>query len=1096
MALRRFLLIDRLAACGVGLIALLTYLLTLDPSASFWDCPEYIAVADKLMVGHPPGNPMWMLAARMMINFAPDLMHKALMVNMLSALTTALAAGVLFRVATLLFTGRWLGDEALRRRGIAKRRAFLSLSAAAVASLAFTWSDSVWFSAVEAEVYAFSLFLTVLTLWSVLLWGALTPRPGADRYLILAAYLTGAGMGVHELNLLILPTLMLIVGYRTRRPHHRPLRSWAFLGLGCLAVPLLLKGFLPLFIKISEMAELLAVNTLRWPFNSGLLLSWTTFFGLLLGGALLSRRLKKYRRRTEVALWSLLMFFIGCSCYALILIRASANPMLNTGAPDNIFSFRDYYERTQYGATPLLRGPVFSAPRLREQRTLPDGSKDYSRFRLSEPQRIYAKSSGAPPARLLGSSASAADCRRNQELARRGGDCYYVADYRCEAERVPEMVVWFPRMYSPSPDDVAGYKAWGGITDSNQTPILRPTLAVDSLGRPVSAPELQSGDTLLRPTLLQNLRYLGGYQIAYMYARYFWWNFAGRFNNLPGSGEPDAGLPATGIKAADRLFASTPAMPAEIAEENPGHNIYWGLPLLMGLLGACALPRAAFRRRPHKGRMASALIASLFFFAGVAIVLYLNQPPVQARDRDYSFLGSWMAFCLWIGAGVFPLSGWLALLCRRLKTRYIREISLLGGAAVALAVPLLMLSRTADDHNRSGRSSASDMGFNALSALPQGAILFVDTDNYSFPVCYSQATEHVRPDVRIVNGVYLSAPWYTSRLRLPQFAAPGLRLTLPQQQLATGNLAFVRLPAGGRWMPATEALSRIFTPADSPAGADRYLSLPTSRVYMVCHSDTLRLDLRKACGGKSLLPLNALVTLDIIASNLASPTPRAMAWDTDPASPFLSQLLPYMRRVGTLHLLDPARLSRHSAEENRSLHLRSLSLSEARDNARLAFTTFRWGQTEPGIRVYNDPLTAEMLSRFRIEMVKSAAVLSRYPAEHATALRLINLLSENMPAKSVPWAPYMLPDSTFTDEGAEIALALSRIASTAPAPRRAELQERARRLFEERLALACRYEAYRLSLPAAQREFMSNAPAGLAAAAPRLRRLAPRFRHM
>ncbi len=1126
MSMGRFLRLDRLTALLTGLVALATYLLTIDPSASYWDCPEYVAVADKLLTGHPPGNPMWMLAARFMVNFAPDVMHKALAVNLLSAVTTALAAAILCRTATLLLTGRWLGERKMRRRGVPLSRGWLSLSAGAAGGLALAWSDSVWFSAVEAEVYAFSLLLTALAIWLTLLWGAKAGTPHADRYLILVAFITGAGMGVHELNLLSLPTVALIIGYRTRRPGAPRWRSWAFLAGGCLLVILLLKGFLPLVFFLGGQAELLAVNRLGLPFSTGLVTFWLLLLAALTSAAIALQQSRRFLRALCLSCWALLMFCIGFSCYALVLIRSNANPFLNVGSPDNIFSFRAYYERDQYGSTPLLHGPVFGAPRLIEVHNRPDGSHDLTHYRNTHPRATYAKGGGGsvPPV-LTSSFASEADKAENARLAARGSDCYFVTGYSFRGERVPEMCVWFPRMYSNRDADVTGYEGWGGLSRESMTPITDATLYVDPAGHRVDIPGHEP-DTLYRPTLLQNLRYFAAYQISYMYLRYLWWNFAGRHNDLTGSGEPDGGLPATGIGSVDALFASPAEMPADIAEDNPGHNIYYFIPLIFGIAGAASL-----LRRGRRGKMADSVIASLFFFTGMAIVIYLNQPPTQARDRDYSFLGSWYAFCIWIGAAAFPLFGALrrlAALRLKMTRKTVRGI-VAASAALTLLVPVWILTRTTDDHDRSNRSAVSDMARNTLASVPRDAILFLDTDNSVFPAIYAQSVEEVRRDVFVVNMPYLSMPDYVARLGLSPWGYPGLRLTVPQGWLLSDRLAYVELPVGGDWMDASEALRQLYS---SEPDADRvYAKMPTSRVLLPLGRDTIRLDLREVNGGSGLMPFDMLATLDIIASNLSSPKPRAMAWDAAASAPFQTRLRPFMRRCGVVWILDPdgsfesgvtsfesgsesgadgvpsaqtvvetSDVSSVGAKPSQGINpsLRLPTPLEALKMARNANGVYRWGMIDPNRSTYFDPLTASRLTRFRIELVKAAMVLSRDPKRDRETLRLVRTIRRKMPAHSIPWTGFMLPDSTYTDEGAELALAMLRVASRlnpAAASRVVadSLLRDARALYRERLADTRRYWRYRHALPKPQRKFVSDRTAALSNAHHRVLHLPDSF---
>lgn len=1056
----RIRLTDRLAAGCIFAVALLTYWLTLEPTASFWDCPEYIAVADKMQVGHSPGNPIWMLAARFFINFAADAAHKALMVNAMSGLFTALAAMMCYLSITLLANIAHYGSaDSLRSRGMSAARLTATTGAGCAGALAFTWSDSVWFSAVEAEVYAFSIFLTALTFWTVLRWSfAHRDKPHGDRWLILAAYLTGTGMGVHELNLLCLPALSLIVWYGVRHKKGA-FASWVALFTGCAAVGFILFGCIPGFFAFAKSLELWMVNRMHLPFNSGFLAAWLTVF-LILAGALawltLSRRKGKTIRIATISAWCAMMFFIGFSSYALIVIRGTANPPLNTGTPGNVFAFSSYYAREQYGSAPLFYGPAFGAQRLRIETTDSNGDKSYHRFYNTDPTPHYMAGRHGDKALLRNGFATSADSMQALADSRRQGDFYIMTDHDFTSVRTPEMNMWFPRMYSGSADDIKGYYNWSGMRRGDMKKITRPTQAVDASGNPVKNPELPA-DTLCRPSYLHNFSYLGAYQLGFMYGRYFLWNFVGRQNDIPGHGEPDCGLPVSGIEHIDKLWCGpSDTMPAESGRDNPGRNIYWFLPLALGLAGAIWQ-----MKQGGGGRRGASAVFALFFFTGVAIVLYLNQPPVQARDRDYAFLGSYYAFCLWIGLGVMLLWD----LSRRMSRRHAMWGAIAAVAAGA-AVPLQMLSQTADDHDRSRRTATTDLAFNIMAPLPQGAVIFVEGDNSTFPLWYLQSVEEVRRDVRIVCLSYLADPEYAASLQSALWEAPPLAMTMPLNHLHTGRYAYASLPSDTTWRDASDVLKRFYA-TQSDKG---FPALGASRVYIPFATDTLRIDLRKCTSEKGMVRQELLTLLDIIATSASRGGHTPLYWvSADGDGIFHGTLLDYMRHEGPVMRLSPGDTAPQSLKV----------LADA-DN------TYRWGGADLDNPPYYDPLTARRMAMFRRSLVEHASHLSLNPATSGEALRLIDIIRRKMPPKAIDYTPYMLPDSIHTDEGTELGLALWRIGEARGSRR---LREEGLRILKERLDVARGWEGYSRSLPEDWRRFISIEHQGYILEAPRLRSL-------
>lgn len=1051
----------RLCAWGVLIVALLTYLLTLEPTASYWDCPEYISVAYGLQPGHPPGNPMWMLVARFFINFAPSTEYVALSVNVMSAVCSALTILLLF--LTLEFFASRLLHSASRSAHA------LCIGASATGALAFCWSDSFWFSAVEAEVYAFSSLCTALLFWLSLVWYKHRHEPHSDRYLILLAYLTGVTLGVHELNLLCLPALLLVVayGYKER------LKWWqvvCVLFLGLVAIAAVLYGIIPGFIALAKVMELWCVNTLGMRFNSGLLITWISVLVLLGGTSLylhyIKWRHKRLLRICRLAVWSVLMVFIGFSCYAVVIIRAAANPTLDTGHPADIFAFEAYFNRDQYGTAPLIYGAPFTAPTQRQRTINANGDTTYSRYALKKRNPIYVRGMEGMPPIASGVFHNSKDSAENARLHARGKDWYRINSYGFEKKYPPELDMWFPRLHSHSGSDITGYYNWLNCTDEDMYHPDKVTMAVDENGNPVNVPpnKIPGTDMLVRPTYMQNFQFFIVYQCAYMYWRYFLWNFVGRQNDYTGHGEPDAGNFITGIDAIDCLMLDVSAdAPANAGKENKGRNVYFALPLILGIIGLIYQIRQG---RP--GRRQALVITMLFLLTGMAIVVYLNQGPVQARDRDYAFLGSWYAFCIWIGVGTLGL---YSMLCRLLKRH--NRTAVIISIILALCVPLQMLSQTYDDHDRSGRTVARDMPYNMLVSVEPQAIIFTSQDNNIFPLWYMTEVEGIRPDVRIISTPYISLTWYPTQWAMPVRDSKPIEMTAPTSLLCTDILNYVRLGSDSTWTPAVQALRTLYTDGirDFTASSQSdYPILKTPRVFFTMGNDTIRINLSTDRDGLSysLLDYYSLIMLDILATNASSENPRPIYW-THPLDTelFHGQLEPYMEEIGTLSRLNPA-----SPGFN------------ARRTAQLALNEYRYG-TSPGVlesgRIpYFDPVSAHKMAALRTSLLKSADKLSESnnAEDSRIALALLEKIEKMIPEKMIPYEAFDIEPikagrvriPRYEDEGLLTAKIYLKLATTLADPglktKGEELQQRRTRELHD-------IKKYRNSLRPSYRPFVT-----------------------
>lgn len=690
----------------VFLIAACVYGTTIEPTTSFWDCPEFISCAEKLQIGHPPGAPFYMLAGNLFTQLASDASQVARMVNLLNALLSAGCILFLFWSITRLVRALFRTED----RMLSVMEVLIILGSAGVGALAYAFSDTFWFSAVEGEVYAFSSFLTALVFWMILRWQDESDSIRGDRWIILIAYIIGLSIGVHLLNLLCIPAIVLVFYYR----------KYSVVSLkgviGAIVLSMLLIVFI-LFVYIPGMAvvggwfELFFVNVLGCPFHSGLI-TFLVLFALSLTGAIYRFR----KRIVHTTLWCLLMLSVGYTSYAVILIRANANTPLNENAPDNIFTLKSYLNREQYESTPLFYGKSYAS----EPEYVAEG--DYYKVKIEEGAAVYRPDKEEGKYKII----------RHKETV-----CY-------------TQNMLFPRMWNER--TTSAYQNWSGGTDKI-------------------------------PTQKENLTYFIAYQLNHMYWRYFLWNFVGRQNDLQGSGEPEHGNWVTGIPLLDNLRLGDQKLLPESLRQNKGHNVFYGLPLLLGLIGICWQ-----WNRGKRGKQQFSVLFFLFFMTGIAIVVYLNQAPDQPRERDYAYAGSFYAFAIWIGLGV-------AGLCDMLRRKYasIALISLL--LLLCLLVPIQMASQTWDDHDRSNRYTCRDFGSNYLMTLPEKGhpIIFCNGDNDTFPLWYNQDTEGIRRDARICNLSYAQTDWYIYQQQCPLYDAPGLPISWDQSQYQEGKNEYVAI---------------------------------------------------------------------------------------------------------------------------------------------------------------------------------------------------------------------------------------------------------------------------------------------------------------
>ncbi len=1122
MITKKYNLINNIGGWFVFLVALVTYWLTLEPTASYWDCGEFIIQANKLEVGHPPGNPIFMLVGRFFVNFAPDPTYIPLMVNAMSGLLSALTILLLFwtishLVRKLIVSDNYDGELPLYKYVVI-------MGSALVGSLAYTWSDTFWFSAVEGEVYAFSSFCTALVFWLILKWENRADQPHADRYLVLIAYIIGVSVAVHLLNLLCIPAIVLVFAYR-KWDNMNLKKSLAALLVSFVIIFFVLYGLVPGFIKVAQQFELFFVNTCGMSFNSGALIYafvmlavfvWTLYelimqrnanmirvsflvavaisgilwigngiaLGLILFIALAALLWTYFRHSVPVRVlrlltWSMAMIFVGYSSYALILIRSTADTPMNQNSPDNVFDLATYLNREQYGENPLIYGETLYSQVQKQQVGLRTDTLGHTNdgypITLTTPQYtsvinpgkpLYVKGVKDATVKSEYGFLSDAELAKNTRLAETRKDYYVKKDYKSEPVYNPELNMLFPRIYSRQHE--GEYRKWVNLdtTSSNLVEIH----AIDQEGHKI--PELETNREpqynemtgrvayptkyVFKPSFAQNLAYFFNYQLNHMYMRYFMWNFAGRQNDINNqSGELDAGNWISGIPFIDNARLGDQRMlPDDLGKNNPGHNVFYMLPLLLGLLGLCW---QSFEGR--RGIEQFWVIFFLFFMTGIAIVLYLNQVPNQPRERDYAFAGSFYAFAIWIGMGVAALWKVLCLLTEKKKNTEIAgnskndengysddapfpddselmetrthndndnpKATLYAwiAAILALIVPVQMVSQTWDDHDRSGRYAMRDFAINYLNSLEPNAIVFCNGDNDTFPLWYAQEVEGVRPDVKIINLSYLNSDWYANQQRMQSYEADAVNFTAQPKDFAYGKLD-VTLPGreGGAadLLTSLKALyggqydarygypmlssSIVTIPVDKKKVLERGLVAPEDSA-LIEDKIIINLSETESVNSKGYIGLGEILMLDIIATNAANGWERPIYWASTVGPYYHLGLTPYVRSTGMTHQLTPTIQP---------------DMAPRTDRAYDVVRNYKWGGADKATdkqKVYFDETARRMLVSTRTSMTDVASQLIaegdmalevgdsvKAKSKYSKSAEIVDLLEKNLSDKAAPYS--------------------------------------------------------------------------------------------
>lgn len=817
--MKQYRLVDNIFGWVAFIIAAFTYCSTIEPTASFWDCPEFITTAYKQEIGHPPGAPFFMLLGNFFTHFASDTTQVAKMVNTMSALLSAVCIMFLFWTITHLARRLVISDW----KELTTSKLIAIEASGMVGALIYTFSDTFWFSAVEGEVYAFSSAFTAVVFWLILKWEDHADEPHSDRWLVLIAYMTGLSIGVHLLNLLCIPAIVLVYYYK-KVPHANLKGSLLALFLSFLVVVAVLYGVVPGIITVGGWFELFFVNTLGCPFNTGEIvyiiclvasviwgiyetcnaseknekkqnIAFVLGFGMLgipfygygwtaaITGIIVLVILwfvLGYKRKQEVvtgvdestgiakkkmqllplisarvkntALLCMLMLMIGYSSYALIVIRSSANPPMDQNSPEDIFTLGSYLSRDQYGDRPLFYGQAYTSQVALEV----DGN-------MCKP----VMKEGAPV------------YQRKEKASADEKDSYFVVSHKNKYIYAQNML--FPRMYSSA--HAQAYEDWMGGVEGTEIPYDR------------------CGESMMvkMPSQFDNIRFFLSYQCNFMYWRYFMWNFAGRQNDIQGNGEPEHGNWITGFSFIDdSLYGDQSKLPDDL-KENKGHNVFYCMPLILGLIGLFWQAWYTRKKKVMKngkeeevllpiGIQQFWIVFFLFFMTGLAIVIYLNQTPMQPRERDYAYAGSFYAYAIWCGLGVLAI---IDILKRKMKLSGTAVTAIV--AVLTLLVPIQMASQTWDDHDRSNRYTCRDFGQNYLMSLQENGnpIIFTNGDNDTFPLWYNQEVEGVGTDARVCNLSYLQTDWYIDQMMRPAYNSPSVPITWPRLDFCSGTNEYV-----------------------------------------------------------------------------------------------------------------------------------------------------------------------------------------------------------------------------------------------------------------------------------------------------------------
>ena len=971
----------------VFLIAAVVYTLTLEPTASFWDCGEFISSAYKLEVGHPPGNPIFMLTGRFFANFASDPSQVAWMINFMSGLLSAATILLLFWTITAIARKIVIKDDKF-----SMSNTISILGAGAVGALAYTFSDTFWYSAVEGEVYAYSSFCTALVVWLILKWERCADEPHSNRYIILIAYIIGISIAVHLLNLLCIPAIVLIYYYKKWK---EPSAKGSLLALlvSFALIFFILYGLVPGFIKVAGWVELLFVNTFGTPYNTGVVVyffsviaticwglyetfsqkstmrlklsfivslimvglpfvSESILLSLLIVAALIIATFatKKLNvRLLNTILTCIMVIFIGYSSYAIILLRSTANTPMDQNSPEDVFALSSYLNREQYGDRPLLYGYTYTSEVARDANGNPE---------IKEGKAIWKRA-----------------IKNNENEP----DRYVVTDHKKDYVYQSELNMLFPRMYSNQSHHVEAYKQWSKDGSKSKKVKVKTNSGIKFVEK---------------PTFVENIRFFLSYQVNYMYWRYFMWNFVGRQNDIQGHGELHKGNWITGFSFIDKQIEGE-NLPSDLMN-NKGRNVYYMLPLLLGLIG---LLYQAFSGQ--KGIESFWVTFFLFFMTGLAIVIYLNQTPYQPRERDYAYAGSFYAFAIWIGMGVV---GVYSMVKKYLLKDKDNAIVALATVLMCLFVPVQMAAQNWDDHDRSGRYAARDFGKNYLSCVEENGIIFTNGDNDTFPLWYAQETEGYRTDVRVCNLSYLQTDWYIDQMKSQAYESAPLPIDMDWKRYGNGKLtyAYVLDRGFGKDCSLDEAMDYLLSEDKENKYVPEYGvtidHLPSSNLYInvdtAAIADKIPVDLKENITDRidsqlqsnDAVMLNQISVLSMLNSIAKENWNRPIYYAVTVGPDMYLNLDKYFVKVGLAYRILPIENSNPDSDG-------MIDTETMYDNM---MNKFEWGGVD-NPDVYLDETTRKMTYTMRMLFVDLAEALIM-EEKYDMALNVLDKMMEKIPS--------------------------------------------------------------------------------------------------
>ncbi len=927
-------------------VSAFVYIRTIEPTASFWDCGEFIATAYKLLVGHPPGAPLFMIVGRFFTLFAPDPKQVAATINIMSALASAFT--IIFLFWTITHLARKIMIRSSDEKEYETWKIWAIIGSGLVGAFTYTFSDTFWFSAVEGEVYAMSSLFTAVVFWAILKWENVADKPHANKWLILIAYLMGLSIGVHLLNLLAIPAIVMVYYFKKVEVNRK--NTIKALALSAVILGTILYGIIPGLVKVASWFELLFVNGFGLPFNTGVVVYAILLIGGLIYGILWSHKNGKVILNT--AILAVTVIIIGYSSFAMIVIRSYANPPMDQNSPEDVFSLMSYLNREQYGDRPLITGHYYDSPVDRRAMDKEKGKP------------VYIKKNG------------------RYEIV------YYKPTYIFDSRTT----TIFPRMYSREKRHIDQYKKWTNLK-----------------GRKVRvADENGQQKVIVLPTFWENLKFFWEYQVKYMYFRYFMWNFSGRQNDLQGNGEIDRGNWITGISFIDNNMYGDQDLLPDWLKKNKAHNKYYLLPFLLGLIGMFYQYNNN-RKDPETGKVDNAgkhgfwIVMLLFFFTGLAIVLYLNQTPLQPRERDYAYAGSFYAFAIWIGLGVLAL-------VEALRKIVPGKISSVVASVLALVlVPGIMAKENWDDHDRSGRYVAHDLGWDYLNTCQDEAILFTNGDNDTFPLWYIQEVEGVRTDVRVCNLSYLQTDWYIDQMKRKAYESDPLPISMKHDQYVEGKRDVVYIIPRPQFQNKRINLKDAiqFVASDNPKTKEipqypgRIDYLPANRFYLTVDSlkvlqkgfvspdaaklidSTVNIDINS-----NVIMKNQLMIYDMITTNDWN---RPIYFAVTVGADNYAGLDNYFQLEGFGYQVVPIRTKNDGMEFGR------VDTEKMYDNV---MTKFKWGGFN-NPKVYLDENHRRMATNIRNNLTRLASALID-EGKKDKAVDILNKLMEELPPDQVP----------------------------------------------------------------------------------------------